>query len=146
MHPEGIKKLMGYMLDFSLARVDAHNTVNPNEDKLSIPVPELLYPQLLELPLSMLNSISGDQGAYFLEMLHLLLKDKGNLKFFFDHFGFKPVLALFSMVKENPRKAALYETTMSITELMINGVRQQVLAADLLNKLVQYLIVSAHED
>lgn len=60
MHPEGIRKLMGYMLDFSLNRVDAHNTVNPNDDKLSIPVPELLYPQLLELPLSIVSSISGE--------------------------------------------------------------------------------------
>ena len=69
-------------------------------------------------------------------MLHLVLKDQNNLILFFNHFGFKPVLALFTMIKDNPRKAALYETTISITELMINGVRQQVLAPELLSRLV----------
>ena len=67
MHPEGIRKLMGYMLDFSLDRIDAHCSVNPNEDRQVLP--ELKSPQLLELPFSMLNYIPGDQGAYFLEML-----------------------------------------------------------------------------
>jgi hypothetical protein len=146
MHSEGIKKLMGYMLDFSLDRVDAHGTVNPNEDRLCIPAPELLHPQLLELPLSILSYVSGDQGAYFLEMLQLVLKERNNLIRFFNHFGFRPILALFTMIKENPRKAALYETTISITELMINGIRQQNLDAALLGNLVHYLLVIAHED
>lgn len=63
MHPEGVSKLMGYLLDFSLGRVDAHLTVDPNEEKLAVAVPELLIPQMLELPLSLLNQISSEKGA-----------------------------------------------------------------------------------
>lgn len=50
------------------------------------------------------------------------------------------------MIKDSPRKAALYEIIISLTELMINGVRQKILDTDLLSKLVQYLLVIAHED
>jgi len=51
MHPEGIRKLMGYMLDLSLDRVDAHCSVNPNEDRLTgLPLPEMKNPKWLELP------------------------------------------------------------------------------------------------
>ena len=63
MHPEGVSKLMGYLLDFSLGRVDAHLTVDPNEEKLAVAVPELLIPQMLELPLSLLSQISSEKGA-----------------------------------------------------------------------------------
>ena len=65
---------------------------------------------------------------------------------FFRNFGFKPISALLTMIKDSPRKAALYEVTISLTELLINGVRQKILDTDLLSKLVQYLLVIAHED
>ena len=61
-------------------------------------------------------------------MLQLVLKEQTNLIRFFSEFGVKPVLQLFSIIKENSRKAALYEITLRIVELMINGVRTKVLS------------------
>ena len=69
MHVEGKKELLGYLLDLSFDKIDAHVLVDPDEDCLPRFIPRLVKPALLEFPLSLLNQIAGDLGSYFLEMM-----------------------------------------------------------------------------
>jgi len=43
---------------------------------------------MLDIPLNLLNQIAGEKGAFFLEVLHCLLKDNKNLKNFINYYGF----------------------------------------------------------
>ena len=71
MHPSGVKKVFAYLLDLALNKVDAHLRVDPTSPHHA--TPKLERVEMLMLPLRLLKDVPAEQGAYFLDMLILVL-------------------------------------------------------------------------
>jgi hypothetical protein len=59
---------------------------------------------------------------------------------FYQNFGISPFLNILEIVMEQPRKLALYETTLCILEIIINGARLKILETSVLQEIVNFLL------
>jgi hypothetical protein len=57
-------------------------------------------------------------------MLHLLLADDRNLVIYHRNFKLAPILDLFKLVSGNNRLLNLYDSTLGLFELCIDGIRR----------------------
>lgn len=74
----------------------------------------------------MIKTTPVDQGVYFLQMLHLLLADDRNLVIYHRNFKLVPIMNLFKLVSSNIRLLNLYDATLGLFELCIDGIRRNL--------------------
>ena len=59
-------------------------------------------------------------------MLQLLLSEDRNLVVFHRNFNMQPILSLFGVMESNYRLTNLYDSTLALFELFVDGIRRNL--------------------
>lgn len=138
MHNNQLSRVFAQLIEISCNELNCSFRIDPySNNRCKTIKPPILDDSLaqnttfsrttfLEIALRIVKNSPVDQGFYFLQMLQLLLTEDRNLKIFHRNFDLNPILNLCKLVEYNYRLQNLYDPTLALVELFINGIRRDL--------------------